>query len=89
MKFLIVFAILIAFKVNAQNGASILSKDMNPPFKPIENNTRIVFTSEDTNMKRRPTHVSNQVSDQRINQKFLISKLILMKCQMFGIPSID
>ena len=64
MKFLIVFAFLIAFEVNAQNEAQILSKELNVPFKPLDNSTRIVFPSEDTNMKRRPTHVSNQVSDR-------------------------
>jgi hypothetical protein len=40
------------------------STSIQVPSKPIDGNTtRIVYPSEDTNMNRKPSHVSNEVSN--------------------------
>jgi hypothetical protein len=44
------------------------------PLKPIDSNTsRVVYPSEDTNMNRKPSHVSNEVRTRSASRNFLIS----------------
>lgn len=61
--FFLVLSPLIVFGVSAQRDTN-LNREVVPPLKPLDNSTRIVYPSEDTNMNRRPSHVSSEVNDE-------------------------
>lgn len=63
-KFLLISTLSVlgssAASVNGEPGQPVISRN-----EPIFNGTRIVYPSEDTNQKRRPTHVSSSEVGKR------------------------
>lgn len=73
---ILAFLFVTIIKVNAQFDSyparALPTNVVEPPIKPIDKKTsNIFYPSEDTNMNRRPSHVSTEVRGSlRIKQKF-------------------